>query len=234
MTFVLFLLLCPPDNLLLRYCAAELFWSTASAQLPPPTHLYPPLTPYIILSSLSLPSPYLPQLRFFSKYAPIGPDTQGVHLNEDRYSSFLPQKFESKKIRVRGREREREEGREGGREGGRFLSRHNPINMNPINMASKTPSDTRLQPVPVSRRSSALFSGCKSSTVLKYVYSVGHPLRCCVPASRGPSRTPYLVAISCFSAPLSAASLFRVRTFPSSCRVICTFNGHERFFPHET
>ncbi|CAM9779348.1 unnamed protein product [Ectocarpus sp. 8 AP-2014] len=40
------------------------------------------------------------RLRFFSKYAPLGPDTQGVRLDEEKYASFLPRVFESKKIRV--------------------------------------------------------------------------------------------------------------------------------------
>eukprot|EP00752_Nemacystus_decipiens_P009194 g8213.t1 len=40
------------------------------------------------------------RLRFFSKYAPIGPDTRGVRLSEDKYASFMPHQFESKKLRV--------------------------------------------------------------------------------------------------------------------------------------
>lgn len=48
------------------------------------------------------PSLHVPvfQLRFFSKYAPMGPETQGIRLDEDKYASFMPQQFESKKIRV--------------------------------------------------------------------------------------------------------------------------------------
>ncbi|CAM9504587.1 unnamed protein product [Pylaiella littoralis] len=40
------------------------------------------------------------RLRFFSKYASMGPETQGVRLDEDKYASFMPQQFDSKKIRV--------------------------------------------------------------------------------------------------------------------------------------
>ena len=40
------------------------------------------------------------QLRFFSKYAPTAPDTRGVRLDEQKFSSFLPQTFETKMLRV--------------------------------------------------------------------------------------------------------------------------------------